>query len=109
MKKIRHGLSLAVWLTAVNLHGAVDGLPSWNDGPVKQSILTFVGDVTTPGTALFVAPSERIAVFDNDGTLWTEQPSYTQFVFAMDRVKAVAARHRNGPRKMPSNPPWPGT
>ena len=93
MKNISHWLSLAVWLTAVALHGAVDALPSWKDGPVKENIVTFVREVTTPGTAVFVAPAERLAAFDNDGTLWTEQPCYTQFVFAMDRVKAVAAQH----------------
>jgi len=93
MKKISLWLSLAVWLTAVNLAAAVDPLPSWNDGPVKQSIAEFVREVTAPGTALFVTPAERVAVFDNDGTLWAEQPSYTQFVFAMDRVKVVAGQH----------------
>jgi len=93
MKKITHWFWFAWWLSALSLHAAVDMLPSWNDGAVKQSILQFVADVSTPGTVLFVAPAERIAVFDNDGTLWTEQPCYTQFVFAMDRVKAVAARH----------------
>ncbi len=101
MKKLTHWYSLAACLTAVPLHAAVDSLPAWNDGPVKQSILTFVAEVTTPGTAQFVAPAERIAVFDNDGTLWTEQPSYTQFAFAMDRVKAVAAQHPEWTTKAP--------
>jgi phosphoserine phosphatase len=93
MKTMTRWSSMAVWLAAATLYAAVDSLPSWNDDPVKQSILSFVADVTTPNTAMYVAPAERIAVFDNDGTLWTEQPSYTQFVFAMDRVKAVAAGH----------------
>ena len=93
MKKIAHWFPTAACLGAITLHGAVDSLPSWNDGPVRQSILAFVRDVTAPGTAPFVTPAERIAVFDNDGTLWTEQPCYTQFMFAMDRVKAVAAGH----------------
>ena len=93
MKKMTRWLMVAAWLSAAALHGAVDSLPSWNDGEAKRSILSFVADVTTPGTAMFVAPAERIAVFDNDGTLWTEQPAYTQFYFAMDRVKAVAAQH----------------
>jgi phosphoserine phosphatase len=93
MKKLTRCFALAAALTAVALHAAVDSLPSWNDGPAKQSLLKFVADVTAPGTALFVAPAERVAVFDNDGTLWTEQPCYPQFRFAMDRVKAVAAQH----------------
>jgi phosphoserine phosphatase len=84
---------MAACLTAASLHGAVDPLPSWNDRPAKQSILRFVAEVATPDSPHFVPPPERIAAFDNDGTLWTEQPSYTQFVFAMDHVKAVAARH----------------
>ncbi len=93
MTNITRWFAMAVWLMVVSLRAAVDALPSWNEGPVKQSIVTFVGEVTTPGTATFVAPAERIAVFDNDGTLWTEQPCYTQFVFAMDRVKAAATWH----------------
>jgi len=70
-----------------------DPLPSWNDGPAKQSIVTFVTRVTTAGSADFVAPAERIATFDNDGTLWAEQPMYSQFLFALDRVKALAPHH----------------
>ncbi len=72
---------------------AADPLPSWNDGPTKQSIVTFVEKVTTPGSPGFVPPAERIAVFDNDGTLWAEQPMYFQLFFALDRVKALAPRH----------------
>lgn len=67
-------------------------LPSWNDGAAKQAIVTFVRQVTTPGAPTFVDPSERIAVFDNDGTLWSEQPLYFQFVFALERVKALAPK-----------------
>ena len=70
-----------------------DPLPSWNDGPTKQSILDFVTRVTTAGGRDFVPVPERIATFDNDGTLWTEQPIYFQTIFAMDRVKAAVARH----------------
>lgn len=70
-----------------------DPLPSWNDGPVKQSILDFVKRVSLEGTADFVPVPERIAVFDNDGTLWSEQPVYFQFAFAIDRVKALAPEH----------------
>jgi phosphoglycolate phosphatase-like HAD superfamily hydrolase len=68
-------------------------LPSWNDGPVKRAILDFVPRVTMAGAADFVPVLERIACFDNDGTLWTEQPMYFQVIFAMDRVKALAPRH----------------
>ena len=69
-----------------------DPLPSWTEGPAKQSILSFVKAVTTPGKD-YVVPQERIAVFDNDGTLWCEQPVYFQFVFALDRIKALAPQH----------------
>ena len=68
-------------------------LPSWNDGPAKAAIVAFVGRVTTSGSPDFVPPAERIATFDNDGTLWSEQPIYFQFAFALDRVKALAPRH----------------
>jgi phosphoglycolate phosphatase-like HAD superfamily hydrolase len=70
-----------------------DPLPSWNDGPTKQSIIDFVTRVTDKGGPDYVAPPERIATFDNDGTLWVEQPLYTQFVFALDRVKTLAPKH----------------
>ncbi len=68
-------------------------LPSWNEGVTKQSILDFVRGVTTPGDPQFVAPEDRIAVFDNDGTLWSEQPSYFQFAFVLDRMKEMAPQH----------------
>jgi phosphoglycolate phosphatase-like HAD superfamily hydrolase len=73
-----------------------DPLPSWNDGTVKKSITDFVARVTTQGGPDFVPPAERIATFDNDGTLWSEQPIYFQGAFAFDRVKAIA----------PKNPAW---
>ena len=68
-------------------------LLSWNDGPAKAAIVNFVKRVTTEGGADFVSEAERVAVFDNDGTLWCEQPMYFQFLFAMDRIKALAAHH----------------
>ena len=68
-------------------------LPSWNDGATKTSITDFVAKVTTQGGAEFVPPAERIAVFDNDGTLWCEQPVYFQLVFGLDSVRAMAPRH----------------
>ena len=72
---------------------AADPLPSWNDGAAKKSILQFVAKVTKEGSPDFVPPAERIAVFDNDGTLWAEQPMYFQAFFAFDRVKALAPQH----------------
>jgi hypothetical protein len=72
---------------------AADPLPSWNDGPAKQSIIAFVEKVTKPGSPDFVPASERIATFDNDGTLWCEQPLPVQLYFALDRVKALAPQH----------------
>ena len=72
---------------------AADPLPSWNDGQTKQAILAFVEKVTTDGSPDFVPPAERIAVFDNDGTLWAEQPMYFQLAFALDRVAALAPEH----------------
>ncbi len=68
-------------------------LQSWNDGASKKSIIDFVGRVTTADSHDFVQPAERIAVFDNDGTLWAEQPMYFQFFFVLDRVKALAPHH----------------
>jgi phosphoserine phosphatase len=68
-------------------------LSSWNEGPAKQSIVDFVRGVTTADGAHFVKPEERIAVFDNDGTLWSEMPFYFQFAFALDRMRAMAPQH----------------
>jgi phosphoglycolate phosphatase-like HAD superfamily hydrolase len=70
-----------------------DPLPSWNDGASKQAIFAFVERVTAENAADFVRPAERIAVFDNDGTLWSEQPMYFQLAFALDRVRALAPEH----------------
>jgi phosphoserine phosphatase len=84
---------LSLWLCAASLAAADDPLPSWNAGPAKAAIVEFVAAVTGEGTADFVPAEERIAVFDNDGTLWTEQPMYTQLAFALDRVKALAPQH----------------
>jgi phosphoglycolate phosphatase-like HAD superfamily hydrolase len=70
-----------------------DPLPSWNDGPAKQSIIAFVASATTPGDTGYIPLAERIAVFDNDGTLWTEQPMYVQSAFIRDRLRALALEH----------------
>jgi hypothetical protein len=76
-------------------------LPSWNDGAAKQAILNFVGAVTREGSPDFVPPAERIATFDNDGTLWCEHPMYVQLAFALDRVKAMAPLHPEWKDKQP--------
>ncbi|MBY5717490.1 haloacid dehalogenase-like hydrolase [Rhizobium leguminosarum] len=87
-------LAAAAWLfAAASAVAQTDALPSWNDTPPKQAIISFVEKVTKPGSAEFVPEAERIAVFDNDGTLWVEHPMYTQLAFAMDRVKTLAPQH----------------
>jgi phosphoglycolate phosphatase-like HAD superfamily hydrolase len=94
---IGYGLGIAAFAAmhtlAVGQSHAADALPSWNDGQAKQSIVAFVERVTAQGAADFVPVAERIAVFDNDGTLWGEQPMYFQLLFALDRVKALAPQH----------------
>jgi hypothetical protein len=80
---------------------SADPLPSWNDGPTKRSILDFVAAVTHDGSQSFVPMAERIATFDNDGSLWVEQPMYVQLAFALDRVKTVAAQHPEWRAKQP--------
>ncbi len=70
-----------------------DKLPSWNEGATKHAITDFVARVTRQGGPDFVPPAERIATFDNDGTLWVEHPMYVQLAFTLDRVKAMAPRH----------------
>jgi phosphoglycolate phosphatase-like HAD superfamily hydrolase len=78
-----------------------DPLPSWNDGPTKQSIVDFVTRVTKEGGPDYVKPEERVATFDNDGTLWVEQPIYNQFAFAIDEVKRQANKHPEWKEKEP--------
>ena len=82
-----------VILAPSTVGAAVDPLPSWSDTAPKKAIVAFVGRVSKRGSADYVAPAERIAVFDNDGTLWAEQPMYFQVQFALDRVKALAPMH----------------
>jgi len=72
---------------------AEDPLPSWNDGAAKQAILNFVKTTTDPSSSSFVPPEQRFATFDQDGTTWVEQPMYTQVIFALDRVAALAPKH----------------
>ncbi|MGY4480536.1 HAD family hydrolase [Bradyrhizobium sp. USDA 3364] len=92
---VRIGAALLACLAAISVALAqpADPLPSWNDGAAKQAIVDFVARVTTQGGRDFVPPAERIATFDNDGTLWTEQPFYFQLAFAFDQVKAMAPKH----------------
>jgi hypothetical protein len=93
--RLHHGCSAAVaaGLLWISLAAAVCGqepLPSWNDTPTRKSIVDFVTAVTQEKGEHFVPPAERVAVFDNDGTLWSEQPMYVQLAFALDRVKTLA-------------------
>jgi len=80
---------------------AAEPLPSWNNGPAKSRIVSFVKAVTDKAGKDYVPPAERIAVFDNDGTLWSEQPMYFQLAFALDRVKALAPQHPEWKEKEP--------
>jgi phosphoglycolate phosphatase-like HAD superfamily hydrolase len=94
-------LSVALVFAPLSASWADDPLPSWSEGNAKKAIMEFVKTVTTDGRSTFVPPPERIAVFDNDGTLWTEQPMYVQIVFALDRVKALAPEHPEWKTKQP--------
>ena len=95
--------SLAILLATVTTY-AQDPLPSWNDTAAKKAIVTFVEKVTKEGSPDFVPPNERIATFDNDGTLWCEKPLSVQILFALDRVKALAPQHPEWKRKSLSRP-----
>jgi phosphoserine phosphatase len=92
-------LAVSVSISAFAQDTRVDALPSWNESAAKKAIVDFVTRVTTKGGAEYVPPEERIATFDNDGTLWAEQPMYFQLAFAMDRIAAMA----------PENPDWQET
>ena len=93
-------LALAICICALSLlparaaePAAADPLPSWNEGAAKRAVLDFVACAVSKDCPDFIPPAERIATFDNDGTLWSEQPFYFQFAFAIDRVKALAPHH----------------
>jgi hypothetical protein len=90
---IRWVLAVAALVAAAAASAQTDPLPSWNDGAAKARIVGFVKAVTEQGGKDYVPPADRIAVFDNDGTLWSEQPAYFQLLFAIDRVKALAPKH----------------
>jgi phosphoserine phosphatase len=93
VKRVWVLLALSCVLNGAGGCAGRDPLPSWNDGATKRSITSFVAKVATQGSPAFVKPSERIAVFDNDGTLWCEQPTYAQRVFIVDRIRRLAPRH----------------
>jgi hypothetical protein len=94
-------LPMLLALPALAQTTATDPLPSWNDTATKKAIVTFVERVTKQGSPDLVPPAERIATFDNDGTLWAEQPIYFQLAFALDRVKALAPLHPEWKDKEP--------
>ena len=94
-------LGFVLLIAATSKTLADDPLQSWNDTAPKKAIITFVERVTKEGSPDFVKPEERIATFDNDGTLWAEQPIYFQFAFAIDRVKALAPQHPEWKTKEP--------
>ncbi len=85
--------TISILFLSVSTAHAADPLPSWRNGPAKQLIISFIHQTTQPGSPAFVPIEDRIAVFDNDGTLWSEQPNYVQLTFAIDRVKELAPKH----------------
>ena len=100
----KSSLAVSVVIFAVcicSVANAADSLTSWNEGPARKAILEFVAAVTDKNGKDYVKPAERIAVFDNDGTLWIEYPMYTQALFAFDRVKALAPQHPEWKTKQP--------
>src|SRR5438046_63683 len=96
-----NSFAFALAFAGVAMAETVDSLPSWNAGATKQAITEFVKDVSTTGGPKFVSPGELIAVFDNDVTLWAEQPLYFQLAFALDRVKVLASQHPEWKDKEP--------
>ena len=98
---ILSGFAVLALALAATIARAQDPLPSWNDGPAKQAIVNFVAKVTKEGSSDFVQPAERVAAFDNDGTLWAEQPMYVQFMFALDRANGLAPQHLEWKDKEP--------
>jgi phosphoserine phosphatase len=98
---LRPALALLVALFAITNARAQDPLQSWNEGPAKQAILAFVKDTTEKSSPRYVEPADRIATFDQDGTLWTEHPLYAQAMFALDRVAKLAPQHPEWKQKDP--------
>ena len=89
MARIRAVVALFMLGACTTVHAQTDPLPSWNEGAAKKAIVEFVQTTTTQGSANFVPPAERIATFDQDGTLWVEHPIYAQVMYCLDRVPAV--------------------
>jgi hypothetical protein len=99
---LRYAILLAALATLWSFaHAQADPLPSWNEGPAKKAILEFVANTTDKASPKYVPIEARIATFDNDGTLWGEQPMYVQILFALDRVKTLAPRHPEWKTKEP--------
>jgi phosphoserine phosphatase len=98
---LRTALALFVAVFGMTYARAQDPLPSWNEGPAKQAILAFVKDTTEKSSPKYVEPADRIATFDQDGTLWTEHPLYGQAMFALDRVGKMAPQHPEWKQKEP--------
>src|SRR4029078_11000377 len=94
-------LICALPVSLARAQSKADPLPSWNEGLDKKAILSFVASITTIGGPNYVRVEDRIATFDNDGTLWVEQPIYTQFAFALDRVKSMSNQHPEWKTKEP--------
>jgi hypothetical protein len=92
---------IVLLVTATTAAADTDALPSWNSGAAKSAIIEFVETATDTSSMKFVPPAQRIAVFDNDGTLWASHPVYVQLVFAFDRVKALAPMHPEWKNKQP--------
>src|SRR5450755_3087808 len=90
---VRLSLLFFLMCVAAIAQAQSDPLPSWNDGPARQAILNFVHVTTDQSNPNFVPPSERFAAFDQDGTTWVEHPMYTQIVFALQRIVALAPQH----------------
>jgi phosphoserine phosphatase len=104
MRRILHSLFLALFMLGVSpgiIHAQTDPLPSWNEGATKKAIIDFVNRVTREGNMGYVPPDARIAAFDNDGTLWCEQPFYFQMAFAFDRIREMAPKHPEWKTKEP--------
>jgi len=100
-KRIACGAVLGLLAACMPAAETADPLPSWNEGAAKQAIVEFVARVTDPTNAEFIPDARRTAVFDNDGTLWAEQPTYVQLAFAIDRIKAMAPGHPEWQQEQP--------
>lgn len=98
----RRAAGIVLFLVVVAVQA--EPLPSWNDVESRQQIVAFVAAVTDPHSPDFVPADQRIAVFDNDGTLWSEQPAYFQLLFAIDRVGALAPEHPEWRQRQPFHP-----